>query len=66
MKRSYGPVECIIKCETCGYYSESYKNGVALAAIHAKKHGHTVRGHVVYSFEYDATNANHDTKKDKV
>lgn len=53
MKRSYGPVEQEAQCEDCGWSTESYKNGQAIAAIHAKKHGHRVRGRVINSFIYD-------------
>jgi hypothetical protein len=58
LKRSYGPVECEAYCETCGWSTESYKNGQAIAAIHAKKHGHKVNGHVINSFTYDGTKEN--------
>jgi hypothetical protein len=53
MKRDYGVVEAEAYCDDCGWLTNSYKNGQAIAAIHAKKHGHKVNGHVINSFTYD-------------
>jgi hypothetical protein len=40
-------------CEDCGAEFMNYKNGQALAAKHAKKYSHLVRGEVALAFEYD-------------
>ena len=55
MKRDYGVIGCIAECLTCGWKTESYKNGQAIAARHARAHGHRVEGEVTAAFEYDAT-----------
>jgi hypothetical protein len=46
-------VHVIYKCEDCGKECESWKNGQAVAAKHAKQHGHLVRGEVGLAFEYN-------------
>ena len=53
MKNSYGVIGCTVTCEDCSWRSESYKNAQALAARHAKAHGHKVVGEVVNAFDYD-------------
>lgn len=53
MKYSYGVVHGLAECEDCGWKTASYKNAQALAAIHAKRYGHTVRGELGISFSYD-------------
>lgn len=53
MADEYGPVSAIVECETCGWSTQSYKNAQALAAQHAKKHGHRVKGEVTIVFVYD-------------
>ena len=53
MSYSYGVVSAWVKCEDCGWKTESYKNAQALAKIHAKKYGHKVRGELGISFDYD-------------
>jgi hypothetical protein len=49
----YGVVSAFVECEDCSWKTESYKNAQALAAIHAKKYGHRVRGDLNISFGYD-------------
>ncbi|MGH8897930.1 MAG: hypothetical protein ACRDZ4_13140 [Egibacteraceae bacterium] len=51
--RSFGVTHGIATCETCGWRTESYKNAQALAARHAKAHGHRVSGEVAYAYTYD-------------
>lgn len=52
MSYSYGVIAAEVECENCGWTTESYKNAQALAAKHAKKYGHKVKGtlhiHIVY------------------
>jgi hypothetical protein len=49
----YSVVHAIVECEDCEWRTESYKNGQALAKIHAKKHGHRVHGELGIGFGYD-------------
>ncbi len=42
MKRAFGVVHVFAKCEDCDWETGSYKNGQAIAAIHAKKYRHKV------------------------
>lgn len=53
MKRSYGVVHGVAKCEDCDWKTESYKNAQAIAARHARKYGHKVQGDLGIYFEYD-------------
>lgn len=53
MNKSIWVIGVVAECEDCGKKFESYKNGQALAAKHAKHHGHKVTGEVVLAFEYD-------------
>jgi hypothetical protein len=53
MKYSYGVVHGVAECEDCDWKTGSYKNAQAIAAKHAKKYGHKVRGELGISFEYD-------------
>ena len=53
MKKSIGVIHNVAKCEDCGAKFEQYKNGQALAAIHAKKHRHRVVGEVGLAYTYD-------------
>ncbi len=66
MKREYGVVHGVASCETCGWSSQSYKNALALAAIHARAHGHRVVGEVGSMFVYDATADGPSLKKKAV
>ena len=52
MKRTYGVVHAIVKCADCGWGTDSYKNAQALAARHAKAHGHHVEGELGIAFSY--------------
>ena len=49
----YSVVHGIAHCEDCDWETESYKNCRAIAAQHAKKHGHKVTGEVGIAFSYD-------------
>ena len=53
MKKSIGVIGNVAKCDDCGKRFDQYKNGQALAAIHAKKYHHLVEGEVVLAYEYD-------------
>lgn len=55
MKKETWKVHTIAECEDCGKVFDNYKNGQALAAQHAKKYGHVVKGEVGLAFEYDGT-----------
>ena len=62
MKKSFGVIDVDSKCENCEWGTQSYKNGQAISAKHAKKYGHCVRGEVHYGFVYDATDEVQDKK----
>ena len=53
MKKQTWKVHTVATCEDCGKEFDNYKNGQALAAQHAKKYKHVVRGEVGLAFEYD-------------
>lgn len=53
MGYTYGVVHGVAICQDCGWHTESYKNAQALAARHAKAHGHHVKGELGISFSYD-------------
>jgi hypothetical protein len=53
MKYSYGVVHGMAECEDCEWRTDSYKNAQAIAAKHAKKYGHRVRGELGIDFSYD-------------
>jgi len=53
MKKVFGKTHTIAKCMDCAWYNENYKNGQALAAIHAKKHKHKVQVEIGISGYYD-------------
>ena len=53
MKYSYGVIHAIVKCEDCGWETTSYKNALAIAKIHARKHGHRVCGELGIAFSYN-------------
>ena len=55
MKKDIGVTHNIAECQTCGKRFDSYKNGQALAALHAKTYGHIVTGEVGLSYTYDGT-----------
>lgn len=52
-KKWYAVIHAIVKCEDCSWTTGSYKNAQAIAKIHAKKHGHRVRGELGIGFGYD-------------
>jgi hypothetical protein len=54
MTYNYSPVHAIVNCDDCGWKTYSYKNAQALAAIHARAHGHRVLGELAIAFHYDA------------
>lgn len=53
MKYWYSPIGIIVECEDCDWKTESYKNGQAIAKIHAQKHSHRVHGELYIGFGYD-------------
>ena len=53
MKKSIAVIHVISQCEDCGQQFDNFKNGQALAAKHAKTHGHLVKGEVGLAFTYD-------------
>ena len=53
MKLEYGVVHGLAECQDCGWSTQSYKNAQALAAIHARAHGHRVEGEAGYAYTYD-------------
>lgn len=53
LKRHFGVVHGLANCEDCGWQYEGYKNAQALAAKHAKRHGHKVLVEVGLSGYYD-------------
>ena len=55
MKKSSGLIHSLFWCEDCGAKFETYRNAQALAAKHAKKYGHLVRGEVGISIEYNGS-----------
>jgi hypothetical protein len=55
MKKSIGVTHVSALCKDCGKEFTSHTNGQALAAQHAKKYGHVVKGEVGLAFTYDGT-----------
>lgn len=53
MEKRIGVVHVYARCEDCGKEFVNYKNGQALAALHAKTHRHRVSGDVALGFIYD-------------
>jgi hypothetical protein len=53
MKKTIGVVHVIAECKDCDWRTESYKNGQAIAAKHAKKYEHVVIVDVGLVVEYD-------------
>lgn len=53
IRKTFSVVHCVVECEDCGWTYELYTNAQALAAIHAKKHKHLVRGDLGICFCYD-------------
>jgi len=52
-KKWFAVIHAIVKCEDCDWEATSYKNAQATGKIHAKKHGHRVRGELAIDFGYD-------------
>lgn len=50
--KDVGVIAAFAACETCGMTFESYRNAQALAAQHAQRYGHTVRGEATIRFTY--------------
>jgi len=63
MKKHYGVVHGVAHCMDCDWFTESYKNAQAIAAKHAKKYGHRVKGELGISFAYDAREDGPSQKK---
>ena len=55
MKKEIWVTHHIATCQDCGKQFDSYKNGQALAARHAKIYGHIVTGEVGLSYTYNGT-----------
>jgi len=53
MKKSCGVVHSVFECEDCGKIFDNYKNAQALAAQHAKRYEHVVRGEICLICVYD-------------
>jgi len=53
VKYAFGVVSAYVECLDCPWKTESYKNAQAIAKIHAKTHGHKVRGELGIAFHYD-------------
>jgi len=53
MRKDYGVMHCVAVCQDCGWRSESYKNGQAIAARHAKAKKHKVEVDVGFFCTYD-------------
>jgi len=59
----YGVVHGTVECEDCDWKTESYKNAQAIAKIHAKTHGHRVRGELGITFGYDYREKKEEVKE---
>ena len=57
MIKSFGKTHTIADCRDCTWRSENYKNGQALAAIHAKAHKHRVSVEVGISGYYNGADS---------
>jgi len=66
MKKTIGVVHCIAECLDCGKTFQQYKNAQALAAQHARKYKHVVRGEIGLNFIYDATEGRGGTERRSV
>ncbi len=53
MRKSFGVVHVLAKCEDCDWETGSYKNGQAIAAIHAEKYRHKVSVEFALAGYYD-------------
>lgn len=66
MSYSYGVVHGIACCDDCDWSTDSYKNAQAIAAKHAKKYGHKVRGELGIAFSYDYHSSESSKNSEKV
>ncbi len=57
MKKTIGVVHVIAECKDCNWRTESYKNGQAIAAKHAKENKHVVTVDVGLVVEYNGKGA---------
>jgi hypothetical protein len=55
MEKHAWKVHIVARCSDCGWETQNFKNGQALAAIHAKKYKHTVCGEVGIAFRYEGS-----------
>ena len=53
MKRNFRKTHTIADCEDCDWGTQNYKNGQAIAAIHAKSKKHKVHVEVGLGGYYD-------------
>jgi len=53
MNKKGGVIHVIAECQDCDWKTDSYKNGQAIAAKHAKTKRHKVLVDVGLVFEYD-------------
>ena len=56
MKKQYGVVHGMATCQDCGWFTQTYKNAQATAAIHARVWGHHVTGELGIYFSYIGDN----------
>lgn len=64
MKYYYSVIGAIVECEDCGWTSSSYKNGQAIAKLHAKHYHHKVRGELTIAFGYDGRESEPSEKEE--
>ena len=62
MSYYYSPIAIQVWCKDYEWKTESYKNGQALAAKHAKKYHHRTEGELVISFGYNQRVKGEDEK----
>jgi hypothetical protein len=53
MSYYYSPIGILVECKDCKWKTQSYKNGQAIAKIHAEKYHHKVHGELTVAFCYD-------------
>lgn len=59
MKKTIWVTHFIADCLDCDWHNELHKNGQALAAIHAKKHKHTISYEIGLHGTYDGKEEKH-------
>ena len=57
MKKAVWKVHAVAECDDCGKIFDNCINAQALAAQHAKKYKHIVKGEIGLAFEYDGKSA---------